>query len=92
MPLAGLIQILLKPRLLTVMSAVGMFLMTPVADAQYVPQTVAFQGYLTNSTGTAITATTDLRFGIYIDSSRVWYADYASVAFSAGRFSVALGD
>ncbi|PIS11974.1 MAG: hypothetical protein COT73_00970 [Bdellovibrio sp. CG10_big_fil_rev_8_21_14_0_10_47_8] len=63
----------------------------PLAQAQYVPKTLAFQGYLATASGAAVTSTTSLRFGIYIDSTRVWYAEYSTVAFSNGRCSVQLG-
>src|SRR4030067_2295879 len=61
------------------------------AHAQYVPEKIAFQGYLQNKSAKAITTSTAMRFGLYIDGTRYWYARYA-VSFSNGRFSIMLGD
>ena len=64
---------------------------TPV-QAQSIPERVAFQGYLTNSAGTPLTTAQVMRFAIYIDNFRYWYAEYSTVQFTAGRFAVFLGD
>ncbi|MCB0394937.1 MAG: hypothetical protein KDD25_10275, partial [Bdellovibrionales bacterium] len=52
------------------------------AHAQVVPTKMAFQGYLTTTGGTPITTPTLMRFGLYVDGIRVWYAEYGAVAFT----------
>lgn len=75
----------------TIISVLLLSLFAISVHAQTVPQTVAFQGYLTDTAGNALTQPAKLRFAIYIDGARYWYAEYANVGFSGGRFSVMLG-
>ena len=76
----------MKQFLLSLLLLVGVY-----ASAQHVPEKIAFQGYLTDMGGNPVITTTAVRFGIYIGSTRYWYAEYSSVTFNAGRFSVFLG-
>ena len=55
------------------------------------PHQINFSGYLTNGGGSAQNGTFDMKFGIYINGTRVWCADYNSVSVSQGQFNVILG-
>jgi hypothetical protein len=59
---------------------------------QYGPRLLAYQGFLTDGSGAALSGTRAMRFGIYAGGTRVWYAEYSSVAVTAGVFNVLLGD
>ena len=56
------------------------------------PHQINFSGYLTNGGGAPVTnSAQDMKFGIYINGTRVWCADYNAVNVSNGQFSVVLG-
>ena len=55
------------------------------------PHQINFSGYLTNGGGSAQNGTFDMKFGIYINGTRVWCADYNSISVSQGQFNVVLG-
>uniref|UniRef100_A0A7C4G9K3 Uncharacterized protein n=1 Tax=candidate division WOR-3 bacterium TaxID=2052148 RepID=A0A7C4G9K3_UNCW3 len=58
-----------------------------------VPMFINYQGYLTDTLGTPITATLAMRFSIYADSSGgapLWSRDLSSVSVIQGVFSVKL--
>jgi hypothetical protein len=59
-----------------------------------VPQTMAFQGYLTDADGTPVTGTVTLAFALYDVASggtALWNETHANVAVSKGIYSVILG-
>ncbi len=57
-----------------------------------VPRSINFQGFLTDSGGSPITGTKKMRFGLYTNTTRIWYSEYATVTMTDGIFSVALGE
>src|SRR5271163_1369931 len=68
----------------------------PVGGACYaVPTSIDFQGYLVDEFGSPVTTSTSsplpMRFGIYINNCRVWYAQYSGVDVIGGSFTVHLG-
>lgn len=62
------------------------------AVADNVPHTMNFDGYLTDTAGAPLSGTKDMKFGLIVDTTRVWYAEYASVSVISGVFAVVLGD
>jgi hypothetical protein len=63
--------------------------------AYSVPTSFSFQGYLVDSTGAPVTTSTSaplqMRFGLFINGTRVWYAQYSAVNVIGGSFTVNLG-
>ena len=58
------------------------------------PETIAYQGYLTNTEGTPANGTTSVTFSLYDNDTggaRVWQETQPNVAFTDGVFSVHLG-
>jgi hypothetical protein len=68
---------------------------TPVPmEVQAVPSTMAFQGFLSDSTGTPINGTVNLAFALYATQSggsSIWSETQPGVNVSQGVFGVALG-
>ena len=62
------------------------------SSAAGVPAGLAYQGFLADQAGNPVTASKQMRFGIYVDGARVWYAEYQEVGVTVGFFSVLLGD
>ena len=63
-----------------------------VATAYSVPTSFTFQGYLVDEYGSPITSASNsplmMRFGLFINGTRVWYAQYSAVSVVGGSFSV----
>jgi len=59
-----------------------------------VPNTITYQGYLTDSSGTPVTATESMTFSIYDASTggNVLWSEFESVPVSNGTFNNQLGD
>jgi hypothetical protein len=66
------------------------------SQAQSVPTTISFQGYLTdNMSGDPLNGNFDLRFSLFNAGSggtELWYDDYSAVPVSKGLYTVILGD
>jgi len=66
-----------------------------VSSAYSVPTSFTFQGYLVDQYGSPITTATNaplqMRFGLYINGTRVWYVQYSAVNVIGGSFTVNLG-
>ncbi|HEX4085868.1 MAG TPA: hypothetical protein VHY22_13225, partial [Chthoniobacteraceae bacterium] len=60
-----------------------------------VPTSIPFQAYLVDDYGTPVTTSSAaplaMRFGIYINNTRIWYAAYSAVNVVGGSFMVDLG-
>jgi hypothetical protein len=56
-----------------------------------VPHSITHQGFMTDSSGIPLNGSYAMRFGIYLDSVRVWYSEYSAVQFSQGYYTVSLG-
>ena len=67
----------------------------PVARAQVeIPQTIAYQGYLTNTDGDPANGATSVIFSLYDDDTggaQLWQETQQGVVFTDGIFSVQLG-
>jgi hypothetical protein len=66
------------------------------ASAYGVPTSFTFQGYLVDNYGTPVTTSTSssplpMKFGLFINGTRVWYASYSNVSVVGGSFAVHLG-
>jgi len=66
------------------------------ASAYGVPTSFTFQGYLVDNFGSPVTTSTSsaplpMEFGLFINGTRVWYAEYSSVNVVGGSFTVHLG-
>jgi hypothetical protein len=66
------------------------------ASAYGVPTSFTFQGYLVDNYGTPVTTSTSasplpMKFGLFINGTRVWYASYSNVSVVGGSFTVHLG-
>src|SRR5262245_28311586 len=70
-------------------SSVNAFATLPVTNGA--PQTIAFQGYLTDTSGNPVTSATKLRFCLFKNANRLWCGEYTNVTMNNGLFSVELG-
>lgn len=60
--------------------------------SQSIPLTMNFQGQLSDlMMSAAVTSSVAMRFGIYANGTRIWYAEYSSVTVTSGSFAVLLG-
>jgi hypothetical protein len=62
-----------------------------VAHADITPSSFYFDANVADSRGTALTGIYPMRFGLYLNGTRVWYAQHQAVAVNSGHFSVVLG-
>ena len=72
-----------------------LFLLVAAPARAAVPQTIGYQGYLTNASGEPVTATVALTFTLYTASSggpALWIETHQSVVVSNGIFVVTLGN
>jgi hypothetical protein len=65
-------------------------------SAYGVPTSFTFQGYLVDNYGSPVTTSTGssplpMKFGLYINGTRVWYVSYSNVSVIGGSFTVHLG-
>lgn len=70
------------------------FMLIPLTSFAAVPQTINYQGYLTNASGTPVTGTADIVFSIYDVSSggsSLWTETQSGVPVDKGVYSVILG-
>jgi len=75
-----------------ILSAVLMFM--PVAAQAAIPDTMNYQGHLTDSGGNAVNGVVDITFSLYTTPSgggSVWFETHTGVNISGGLFSVELG-
>ena len=73
--------------------AVALFL-APAVVAAAVPQTISYQGYLTNATGQPVNGPVNLTFRLYsVDTggTALWSETHTGVVLSNGIYSVVLG-
>ncbi len=76
---------------LAAMILLGVLLARPARADNDVPELMNFRGTLGNSSGQSLSGTYRMRFGLLTAGTRIWYAEYASVAVVDGEFSVLLG-
>src|ERR1041385_5053244 len=65
-------------------------------QAQNVPTTISFQGYLSDkTTGDPLNGNFDMRFSLFdanTGGTELWFDDYSAVPVSKGLYTVTLGD
>jgi hypothetical protein len=63
--------------------------------AYSVPTSITFSGYLVDNYGVPVTTSSSsplaMKFGLYVNNTRVWYAAYTTVNVIGGSFTVHLG-
>ena len=65
--------------------------LSPALAADRVPPVVNYRGLLKSAAGSAVNGAMPMRFGMYAGGTRIWYAEYRTVAVQNGNFSVRLG-
>lgn len=76
------------------LTLVAILVLAPQAGFATVPQTINYQGSLTDDAGAPIDGTVDMTFSLYSDSggvTQLWTETQSSVAVTDGVFSVTLG-
>lgn len=78
------------PRLFVLIIAVILLAASPAAAV--IPQTIGYQGYLTDAAGQPINGAVTIVFALYrADNSQVWTEMQSNVAVTKGVYSVLLG-
>ena len=80
---------------LLLLVAIAFLAFARTGSAYSVPTSFTFQGYLVDNYGTPVTSNSNsplaMRFGLFINGTRVWYAAYSAVNVVGGSFTVHLG-
>jgi hypothetical protein len=84
----------LRGRWTVVLALVSILVLIPIAGQAQVPQTISYQGSLTDSGGAPVTGAVTLTFGLYVAAvggTPLWQETQASVPVTNGAFSVSFG-
>ena len=85
---------LLHGRRAVVLALLAILMLVPLAARAQVPQTISYQGSLTDSGGAPITGAVSMTFGLYAAASGgtpLWQETQATVAVVNGAFDVVFG-